>query len=543
MKLIKKHWKIILLTIFFIAYGVVIIQTKNNFIPKQYYIFCDYFRNLFYKTKNIFPNYGLNNNLYNYSFFGFLSPIILISYLFPFIKIKTYIIIISLLSIYLSIILFYKWINKKLNKYYSFIGTLLFLFSSPLLINAFKYINFIYYMPFLILGLIGVDNFFIKNKKSLLMLSTFLSIITSIYFIVGILTTIIIYGLYIYIKLDDKKIKDLIKFFTLIFISVLASSILLIPSLLNININLLKLITTNINNNFISNPFFIGSTSIILFSLIYSLINMKKEHKVLSIILLLLFIMEIYFYISTKFITILLIPMIPLYIFNIILAVDNFLETKTSIRKYVSIFIYIIISILMYIFIDKSLLFFIDIIITSIILVFSVFIKKYKLNLTKIIPIILILLNIITFINIFYNSNKYINYNIKNYYKELLSYNIKDNKYYMISNNLSNIKISKNSYGDILNGKINIESDEEYILSISYNKNFNIYIDNALTKYKKTNDSLIGLNIKKGKHDIKIIYNSKIQTLSKTLSISGLSIILFTFYIEYSFRKKMYKIK
>ena len=67
----------------------------------QHSIVPEYFRSLFYKNLDLFPDLALNIgsgvNIYNYGYYGFLSPIILISYLLPFLSMKTYIQISSIL--------------------------------------------------------------------------------------------------------------------------------------------------------------------------------------------------------------------------------------------------------------------------------------------------------------------------------------------------------------------------------------------------------------------------------------------------------------
>ena len=54
----------------------------------QHYAIPDYFRKLFYKTGDFFPsfapNIGCGENIYNLSYYGLYSPIILFSYLLPF---------------------------------------------------------------------------------------------------------------------------------------------------------------------------------------------------------------------------------------------------------------------------------------------------------------------------------------------------------------------------------------------------------------------------------------------------------------------------
>ena len=51
---------------------------------KQHIMFPDYFRNLFYETGNILPNFAMHlgggQNIFYFAYYGFLSPIILVSY-------------------------------------------------------------------------------------------------------------------------------------------------------------------------------------------------------------------------------------------------------------------------------------------------------------------------------------------------------------------------------------------------------------------------------------------------------------------------------
>ena len=69
----------------------------------QHYAIPDYFRKLFYKTGDFFPsfapNIGCGENIYNLSYYGLYSPIILFSYLLPFVKMSTYIQIVSIIGI------------------------------------------------------------------------------------------------------------------------------------------------------------------------------------------------------------------------------------------------------------------------------------------------------------------------------------------------------------------------------------------------------------------------------------------------------------
>ena len=72
----------------------------------QHTVFPEYLRNMFYETGKLIPNFSLNygggQNLYNISYYGLLSPLILPSYLMPHVSMVTYMTIVDILVIMLS---------------------------------------------------------------------------------------------------------------------------------------------------------------------------------------------------------------------------------------------------------------------------------------------------------------------------------------------------------------------------------------------------------------------------------------------------------
>ena len=122
----------------------------------QHVVFADYFRNLFYETGTLLPqiswNLGLGQNIYNFSYYGLLNPIILISYLLPFIDMTKYIMLSSILLYLFSIYLFYKWIEPKFSSKTSFLLTFLFLSAGPIFFHFHRQIMFVNYIPFLLLA-------------------------------------------------------------------------------------------------------------------------------------------------------------------------------------------------------------------------------------------------------------------------------------------------------------------------------------------------------------------------------------------------------
>lgn len=58
----------------------------------QHSVIPDYFRQQFYDTGELFPEFAANlgggQNIYNFSYYGLYSPVILLSYLLPFVKME-----------------------------------------------------------------------------------------------------------------------------------------------------------------------------------------------------------------------------------------------------------------------------------------------------------------------------------------------------------------------------------------------------------------------------------------------------------------------
>ena len=158
------------ITVFLVLYVLIITKFGTYFYGStvdwntQHYIIPDYFRKLFYQTKNLFPNFaphlGSGQNIYNLSYYGLFNPVILISYMFPFISMRSYIQISSILLIYSSIILIYKWLKNKFDFKIAAISTILFTLASPILLHTHKHIMFVNYIPFTIMGLIAVEKYF-----------------------------------------------------------------------------------------------------------------------------------------------------------------------------------------------------------------------------------------------------------------------------------------------------------------------------------------------------------------------------------------------
>ena len=92
MEKINKKDKINLVVITVIFIGIIVFILRNNTLygsildwNTQHSVIPEYFRSLFYKTLNIFPDFALNlgsgQNIFYIAYYGYLSPIILLSYI------------------------------------------------------------------------------------------------------------------------------------------------------------------------------------------------------------------------------------------------------------------------------------------------------------------------------------------------------------------------------------------------------------------------------------------------------------------------------
>ena len=393
----KDKLNLVIIIITFLIFILIITRFTNYYgslldWEAQHIAIPNTIRTLFYQNFNLFPDFILNigagQNIYYLSYYGLFNPYILISYLLPFIKMVDFISVIGMLIPIISAILTYIWLRKRYDEKISFMTTILFIFSMSLSFHSHRHIMFINYMPFLILGLFGIDKKYDKNESSLLVISIFLIAISSFYYSISSYLVLIIYYIFKYLEKEEKiVIKDL--FFKLLNLSlnfihgILLSSIVLLPTaavILNgrektsVAINFIETLIPKINLlYFLYNPYGIGLTLISIVAIIYSLISKDLKYKFLSIILFLIMLFPVFNYILNALMYIdakILIPFLPL----IILVIANFLSklTKNLISNKELIFIMLITAISI---INSTMYIYIDLIVLSI--VFFLY-KKFK---------------------------------------------------------------------------------------------------------------------------------------------------------------------
>jgi uncharacterized membrane protein YfhO len=429
----------IILEIFLITDNKYILGSTADWL-KQDVAFADYFRNLFYQTHNLFPNLaihiGSGQNIYYFSYYGLFSPLILLSYLFPFIKMVDYIMIVSILNIMLTVILFYFFLIKNnYSKEQSLIGALLFSSSSSFIFNSQQEIMFVSYMSFLILALMGVKKFKEKNNSLLLISSVTLIILTSYYFSIPCILCLYLYNLYLVIKQDKNHnfkaiINSLSKLTPRIIISILFSMFLLLPTFYaikngrttsNILLSIKYFIPKMTSDTLAFSHYGIGLSTIVLIALIFNILYGKKENKILSILITILFLFPIFnfllngmLYTNEK----VFIPFIPLILILIIEIFEKILNIDY--KKFIFLIITTMIFSILFIEFDVNYLSFLKNMIFNFFFLFLFYKRKKTIY---IVPILLI--SFILTINYCHND-KQITLETYNQYKYFISSDISE---------------------------------------------------------------------------------------------------------------------
>ena len=345
MKMIKKNKDFLNIALLILFYFIVLLITTKCFkyLPLskvdydvQHYPLAEYFRNLFYSTGDIFPdftfNLGAGENIYYISYYGLFNPIIMFSYIMPHVPMIYYLMVMMSFIVIISTILFYFYLKK--NNYSSlicFISSFILLTASPIIFHSHRHIMFMDYLPFLILSFYGIDSFVKKGKSSLLIISLSLIILTSYYYSPSAIMVIFIYSIYKYLKINGNKdlFKFIIKLIYRIFISVLITMILILPTIYTILngrsgssnvISLLSLIKPKLE---LYSSYSIGFTLTTFLILVASLFSKDKYNRLFTYIMVSIIIFPIFNYILNGLLYVngkALIPFIP---FALILISDE----------------------------------------------------------------------------------------------------------------------------------------------------------------------------------------------------------------------------
>lgn len=185
----------------------------------QHSVLPDYFRRQFYETGELFPEFAANigggQNIYHFAYYGLYNPLLLPSYLLPFLNMSDYMIAVQFLGLAASAMLTYRWLFKRgFSKKICVGAAAMFLLSGPMIFHSYNQIMFVNYMPFLLAGLMGVDRYFEKKRGGALTASIFLMVMTSFYFSIGGMLALVLYGIHRWLAVCEEEGKKVtLRFF------------------------------------------------------------------------------------------------------------------------------------------------------------------------------------------------------------------------------------------------------------------------------------------------------------------------------------------
>lgn len=204
----------------------------------QHTVFPDTFRQIFYESGTLVPEFlfdiGGGQNIFHFAYYGLLSPLILPSYVLPFIDMTTYIICMSVASYLVSGCLVYEFLQKQFRKESALWAGILFLTLPPMTFHFHRHVMFVWYMPFFILALMGIDRYFEKKKSGLFVISVCCMILTNYMFSVGCLVFLFAYAVFQILKKEHFLWKEFGKIIfesiILFLIPVFMTAFLLLPT-------------------------------------------------------------------------------------------------------------------------------------------------------------------------------------------------------------------------------------------------------------------------------------------------------------------------
>lgn len=273
----------------------------------------EYFRQLFYESKELFPDYaahlGGGANIYAFSYYGLFRLDVLIGYLFPMVSMSTIIIVYMILMMSLAACLCYLWLRKKnyARSICTFVSILL--ICSSFFFHAHKQIMFVNYLPYLFMSFMAIDYYLKKQRSTWLIISILLMILHSYFFSIAAILMCVLYYMHRLKQLHLLSKKQLFtpanwKFIYSIIISILIAAILLLPTAYVILENTKSVATTTNDDLFtisknlkglLYDSYGCGLSMIAWLALILGVSN--KNTRVLSIICIVSFLFPIVSYV------------------------------------------------------------------------------------------------------------------------------------------------------------------------------------------------------------------------------------------------------
>ncbi len=416
-----------------IYFSIILIITRFKFAygstmdwDSQHYAIPEYFRNLFYETKNFFPslaqNIGAGQSIYNFSYYGLFNPLILLSYLLPFVSMSTYIQTVSIISVLVSAIMFYFWIKRRYDTKIAFFISCLLLLASPIVFHSHRHIMFVSYIPFLIGALFCCDKFFEKKNRAGLIFCMTMIMLISYYYSIGSYLAIFVYITSLYLnKNPEFKIKEYLKsisnLIVCMIISVMITAVLWLPTIYeilscraktNISISLKDILLPTVNyNSVLYSSYSMGLMIISLMAILFVLIKRKRGKRFLGSVISLFVIFKLLIYVMNGFMYAeakALIPFIPLALLLTAEFVKAIFQKEISVMLWIKLNTVLAVLGVVYLILEKRFIYVGPMLIDFIVLNIAYFIHSKKGN-TKVFISILTALTFVFCVRINLSDN------------------------------------------------------------------------------------------------------------------------------------------
>ena len=307
----------------------------------QHVVFADFFRLL--ASSHALPSslaiqLGAGMNLFHLSYYGLFNPLLYGSLLVPFLDMSFYLSFLNLLLYFVSCYLCYRFLQFHTSPSISLAGSILFACASPVLFHFHRQYMFVNYFPFLFLSFFAIQ----KRQGWVLSISLFLIILTSYFFALPCLVSIVLYYLYIRKKNDpfDKE------FVYSIISGCLLSGFMVVPTFFSLldgargvssNVIFISLFLPNPTFwTALYNPYGLGMGIIFLFSLFLAFFRGKKKERRLAIVLICLSCFSVFVYLFNGFLytrSKALIPFLPLAVLLCVVMIKDWQESR-KLRPY-----------------------------------------------------------------------------------------------------------------------------------------------------------------------------------------------------------------
>lgn len=339
-----KYYLLLLTAVFFVLIYLFVpegsVFGSNTDWMSQHATLAETLRDACLQQKTILPDFlwlGGGSNVYEFSYYGYLRPDILLGCLFPDVPMLYFLTVYMMLCILASGLLGYALlIQNKMEPLIALIGSVL-LMTAGCFFQAHRQVMFVNYMPYEILALLLLPKLIEKGKYTLFTLMLTLVIVNSFYYSITVLA-VMLWRMY---ELGGNR-KQWFVFLRSMAVGIGLAGVLLLPTALVLLEHRRKGAATELSQLFVPDlslegllyqPYGMGLTLIALYALLAGLTIKALRKRSLFLLAAVLFpavsyVLNGMLYARAK----ILIPLLPLVILQTACVLQRILDRKLRIR-------------------------------------------------------------------------------------------------------------------------------------------------------------------------------------------------------------------